>query len=106
MPRDQYHRRENVIARNRSRRGRARRVAASMAAALVAPALIAAYFHTEVAAYLTSFLDDDESRITEDVERQLTKSAALLREVKAAQAITAKPQLASEETQARAAVPA
>src|SRR6266403_6076074 len=81
VPRDQYSLREDSKMRNQSRGGRARRLAASsIAVTLVATALIVTYFRAEVA---------DEDRYLEQVEQELTKSAARLQEAKAAQAMTA-----------------
>ena len=93
--------------RNQSRGGRARRLAASsIAVTLVATALIVTYFRAEVAAYVTRYTVHEDRYITEQVERELAKSAALMQEAKAAQAMTAnaEPQRrALEEAQARAA---
>ena len=75
--------------RDQSRGRRARRVAvSSIAATLVATALIVTYFRAEVTAYVTQYSVHEDSYIAEQVERQLTKSAALLQEAKAAQAMT------------------
>src|SRR5882757_9564282 len=95
MPRDQYLLREDAKMRNQSRGGRARRLAASsIAVTLVATALIVTYFRAEVAAYVTRYAVHEDRYITEQVEQALTKSAALLQEAKAAQAMTtnAEPQ--------------
>ena len=93
--------------RNQSRGGRARRIAASsIAVTLVTTALIVTYFRAEVAAYVTRYAVHEDRYITEQVERELTKTAALMQEAKAAQAMTttAEPQRrALEEAQARAA---
>ena len=101
MSRDPYLLREDAKVRDQSRGGRARRVAASsIAATVVTTALIVTYFRAEVAAYVTRYSVHEDSDITEQVERQLIKSAALLQEAKAAQAMTAiaKPQRAPDTT--------
>ena len=96
MPRDQYLLREDAKMRNQSRGGRARRLATSITVTIVATALIVTYFRAEVAVH-------EDRYITEQVEQALTKSDAVLQEVKAAQAkrTAAEPQRRALEEQDR-----
>src|SRR4051794_16368997 len=106
MPGDQRLLRE---MRNRSWGGGARRLAASSIAVILVATALVAYFHAEVPAYVAGY-PVQEDRLTtqelEQVEQALKKSAALLEEAKAAQAMTAnaQPQRRDlEEAQAGAA---